>query len=192
LAAVEPDLERVRDALAAMITDGHRAADVIQRIRQLAMKSEPRKVPLNLNDIAHDVATLVRAELTRYDIALALDLAEDLPAVVADRVQLQQVVLNLAMNAVEAMATVTGRSRTLMIRSERHDDMVKIAVHDTGVGIPATDLDRVFDAFVTTKRGGMGMGLSISRSIIEAHGGRLWAAPNEPHGAIFQFSLPAA
>ena len=193
LAAAEPELERVRETLAAIATDGHRAADVIQHIRQLATKTEPRKARLDVNDVVRDVAALVRAEVARYEIALTLDLAPALPAVVGDRVQLQQVVLNLVMNAIEAMASVTARPRKLVIQSERDDeDMVRVAVHDTGVGIAGSDVDRVFGAFFTTKPGGMGMGLSISRSIIEAHGGRLWAAPNEPHGAIFQFALPVA
>jgi PAS domain S-box-containing protein len=193
LAAAEPELGRVRETLAAIATDGHRAADVIQRIRQLATKTEPRKARLDVNDVVRDVVALVRAEVARYEITLTLDAASPLPPVVGDRIQLQQVVLNLVMNAIEAMAPVTDRPRKLVIRSERHDDdVVRVAVHDTGVGIRASDLDRVFSAFFTTKPSGMGMGLSISRSIIEAHGGRLWAAPNEPHGAIFQFSLPVA
>jgi PAS domain S-box-containing protein len=192
LAAAEPELERVRETLAAIATDGHRAADVIQRIRQLATKTEPRKARLDVNDVVREVVALVRAEVARYEITLTLDAAAALPSVVGDRVQLQQVVLNLVMNAIEAMAPVTDRPRTLVIRSERHDDVARVAVHDTGVGIRASDVDRVFSAFFTTKPSGMGMGLSISRSIIEAHGGRLWAAANEPHGAIFQFSLPVA
>ena len=193
LATAEPELERVRETLVAIATDGHRAADVIQRIRQLATKTEPRKTPLDVNDIVRDVVALVRAEVARYEITLTLEAASSLPSVVGDRIQLQQVVLNLVMNAIEAMAPVTDRARTLLIRSERHDDDgVRVAVHDTGIGIRASDLDLVFNAFFTTKPSGMGMGLSISRSMIEAHGGRLWAAPNEPHGAIFQFSLPVA
>jgi PAS domain S-box-containing protein len=192
LAAAEPELGRVRETLAAIATDGHRAADVIQRIRQLATKTEPRKARLDVNDVVRDVVALVRTEVARYEITLTLD-AAPLPSVVGDGVQLQQVVLNLVMNAIEAMAPVTDRPRKLVIRSERYDDdVVRVAVHDTGVGIRASDLDRVFSAFFTTKPSGMGMGLSISHSIIEAHGGRLWAAPNEPHGAIFQFSLPVA
>jgi PAS domain S-box-containing protein len=193
LAAAKPELERVRETLAAIATDGHRAADVIQRIRQLATKTEPRKARLNVDELVRDVVALVRAEVARYDVALTLESASPLPSVIGDRVQLQQVVLNLVMNAIEAMAPVTDRPRKLVIRSERHDDdVVRVAVHDTGVGIRASDLDRMFSAFFTTKPSGMGMGLSISRSIIEAHGGRLWAAPSEPHGAIFQFSLPVA
>ncbi|PYN59469.1 MAG: hypothetical protein DMD90_29265 [Candidatus Rokuibacteriota bacterium] len=122
-----------------------------------------------------------------------LDLASKLPPVLGDRIQLQQVLLNLVMNAVEAMGTVTGRPRRLIIRSEPDDDdHVSVAVQDTGIGIAANHLDHVFSAFFTTKPGGMGMGLSISRSIIEAHGGQLWTTPNRPHGAVFHFALPVA
>ena len=193
LAAAEPDLQRVREALAAIATDGHRAAVVIQRTRQLATRTEPCKARLDVNDVVRDVVALVRAEVARYEIALTQDLAPRLPAVVGDRVQLQQVVLNLVMNALEAMASVTGRPRKLLIRSERDDeDTVRVAVRDIGVGIAGSEVDKVFGAFYTTKPGGMGMGLSISRSIIQAHGGRLWAVPNAPYGAIFQFSLPVA
>jgi PAS domain S-box-containing protein len=191
LASVPPDLDRVRDALDAIVTDAHRAAEVIQRIRQLATKSLPRKDPLDVNGIVRDVDPLVRAELRRHEVALELDLAPGLPAILGDRVQLQQVLLNLMVNGIEAMATVTNRPRELLIRSALHEKaQVLMAVQDTGVGIDPNGVDRLFSAFFTTKLGGMGMGLSISRSIVEAHGGRLWATPNEPHGAIFQFSLP--
>ena len=128
--------------------------------------------------------------LRHHEISLVVELAPGLPAVLGDRVQLQQVVLNLVMNRIDAMAAVAGRSRELTIRTQRHDaDHVSVVVQDTGVGIAPEDVDRLFDAFFTTKPSGMGMGLSISRSIIEAHGGRLSAAANRPHGAIFQFSL---
>jgi PAS domain S-box-containing protein len=191
LAAPRPDLERVREALEAIATDGHRAAEVIRRIRQLATKSAPRKDPVNVNDVVRDVLSLVRAELRHHDVSLVLQLAPELPAVLGDRVQLQQVSLNLVMNAIEATASVTGRPRKLTIRSETHDrERVRLTVQDTGVGIAAKHRDELFSAFFTTKPGGMGMGLSISRSIVEAHGGQLWATPNEPHGAIFHFSLP--
>ena len=191
LAAPRPDLERVREALEAIATDGHRAAEVIQRIRQLATKSAPRKDPVNVNDVVRDVLPLARAELRHHDVSLVLQLAPELPAVLGDRVQLLQVSLNLVMNAIQAMASVTGRPRKLTIRSETHDrDRVRLAVQDTGVGIAAKHRDELFSAFFTTKPGGMGMGLSISRSIVEAHGGQLWTTPNEPHGAIFHFSLP--
>jgi signal transduction histidine kinase len=191
LAAARPDLDRVRDALGAIISEGHRAAEVIHRIRQLATKSAPRKGPVGVNDVVHEVLPLVRAELRHHDVSLLLQLAPELPPVHGDRVQLQQVILNLVMNAIEAMASVTNRPRTLRIQSKTNEHgHVELTVQDTGVGIATHHRDEVFSAFFTTKPGGMGMGLSISRSIIEAHGGRLWAAPNEPHGAIFHFSLP--
>jgi len=191
LAATPPDLDRVRDALDAIVTDGHRAADVIQRVRQLAKKSGPLNAEVDPNDVVRDVVPLLRAELRHHDVSLTLQLASDVAPVLADRVQLQQVILNLVMNAIEAMSSVTDRPRELVIRSERHDpDHIRVVVQDTGVGLAANLLEQMFSAFFSTKPGGMGMGLSISRSIVEAHGGRLWATPNEPHGAIFHFSLP--
>jgi len=193
LAATPPDLENVRGALDAIVRDGHRAGEVIQRIRQLARKGAPRQDPLDLNDVVRDVVPVVRAELLHQEVSLTVDLSWKLSPVVGDRIQLQQVLLNLVMNAIEAMGSVADRRRELLIRSEPHaDDQIKVAVQDTGIGIAASHLDHVFSAFFTTKPGGMGMGLSISRSIIEAHGGQLWVTPNRPHGAIFQFALPAA
>jgi len=191
LAVPRPDLERVREALEAIAIDGHRAAEVIQRIRQLATKSAPRKDAVNVNDVVRDVLPLAGAELRHHDVSLVLQLAPELPAVLGDRVQLLQVSLNLVMNAIQAMAPVTDRPRRLTIRSETHDqDRVRLTVQDTGVGIAAKHRDELFSAFFTTKPGGMGMGLSISRSIVEAHGGQLWTTPNEPHGANFHLSLP--
>ena len=191
LAGTNPRLDMVHGALAAIVRDGHRAADVIQRIRQLAAKTASPKAAVDLNDIVREVIPFVRASLLRHEVSLAMELAAELPRVLGDRVQLQQVILNLVMNGTEAMAGVEDRPRELMIRSQPHDgEHVTLAVHDTGVGIDPNHLDRLFNAFFTTKAGGMGMGLSISRSIVEAHGGRLWASPNEPHGAIFHFSLP--
>ncbi len=191
LAAAPPDLDRVRDALDAIVTDGHRAAEVIQRIRQLATKSAPRKDRLDVNGVVGDVEPLVRAELRRHEVALTLDLARGLPPVIGDRVQLQQVLLNLVMNGMEAMAAVTDRPRELLIRSRPHEeDQVLVAVQDMGVGIDPNDLDQLFNAFFTTKSAGMGIGLSICRSIVDAHGGRLWATPNAGYGATFHFALP--
>jgi len=192
LRAEPPDLDRVRDALDAIVTDGYRAAEVIQRVRQLATKTAPQNDRLDVNDLVRDVVPLVRSELSRYDVAFAAELASPLPPVLGDRIQLQQVMLNLVMNAIDAMAAVADRPRELVIRSQPDRAHVEIAVHDTGVGIDPDHLDRLFDAFFTTKRDGLGMGLSISRSIVEAHSGRLWATPNEPHGAIFHVSLPCA
>ena len=191
LAGTNPRLDMVHEALAAIVRDGHRAADVIQRIRQLAVKTVSPKAAVDLNDVVREVFPLVRAALLRHEVSLAVELASELPRVLGDRVQLQQLILNLVMNGTEAMAGVEDRPRELTIRSQPHDgEHVTLAVHDTGVGIDPNHLDRLFDAFFTTKADGMGMGLSISRSIVEAHGGRLWVTPNEPHGAIFHFSLP--
>ena len=190
LAAAEPDLERLRETLDAIVKDGHRAGDVIQRIRQLATKTEPRKVRLDLNEVVRDVLPLIRAELRDHGVSLMVELAPGLRPVLGDRVQLQQVILNLVVNSIDAMAAIEERPRELTIRTQRHDaDHGTVAVHDTGVGIAPDDVDRLFSAFFIIKPGGMGMGLSISRSIIEAHGGRLWASANLPQGAIFQFWL---
>jgi PAS domain S-box-containing protein len=192
LAGAHPDLERVREAVEAIVTDGNRAADVIQRIRQLATKSPPEKARLDINGVIRDAVPLVRAELLRHQVALQLDLGPELPPVAGDRVQLQQVVINLVINAVEAMASLTDRPRQVVIRSAPHQPgYVTVSVQDTGIGIDPTTLDALFGAFFTTKPGGMGMGLSISRSIIEAHSGRLSATSNSDHGATFHFVLPA-
>jgi C4-dicarboxylate-specific signal transduction histidine kinase len=192
LAASDPDLEMLREALVDIVADGHRATDVIQRIRQLATKGEPQMIPLDLNDVIQQVVPLVRSEMNRHLVSLHVDLASALPPAVGDRVQLQQVIINLVMNGIEAMTTVEDRRRELVIRSRRLDEnLVVAAVQDAGVGLDPRHADRMFDAFFTTKPAGMGMGLSISRSIIEGHGGRLWATPNPTHGATFQFALPA-
>jgi len=190
LAAADPDLDMVRDALAAIVKDGHRAGDVIQRIRQLATKAEPHRTRLDVNDVIRDVVPLVRSEVLSHQVSLQVDLAPVSPLVLGDRVQLQQVIINLVLNGVEAMAAVGDRPRELVIRSRPHEDEVLVAVQDVGVGIDPNTVDRLFTAFFTTKPDGMGMGLSISRSIIEAHGGRLWATPNPDHGATFHFALP--
>jgi PAS domain S-box-containing protein len=191
LARTNPDLDMVREALGTIVADGHRAADVVQRIRQLATKTEPQKASLDINDVIHEVVALVRHEVLRHQASLQLALASTIPPALGDRVQIQQVIINLVMNGVEAMAAVDDRPRELMIRSAPHDgDRVVVAVQDVGVGLDPRQVDRLFTAFFTTKPGGMGMGLSISRSIIEGHGGRLWATPNPTHGATFQFVLP--
>ena len=190
LAANTPDLDRVQEALEAIVKDGHRAADVIQRIRGLATKAGPQKARLDVNELIRDVVPLIGPEVRSHEVALRLDLAPALPLVVADRVQLQQVLINFVMNGIEAMESV-DRRRELVIRSRRHEaDYVVVAVQDAGVGIDSSKMDELFTAFFTTKPGGMGMGLSISRSIIEAHSGRIWATPNPEHGATFQFALP--
>lgn len=183
--------ERVRDALTDIVTDGHRAAEVIQRVRQFVTKSDPKKGDLDLNEVIHDVVTLLRGELQAQRVEFALSLDRVLPLVLADRMQLQQVIINLVINGVESMAGIADRPRELIIRSEACGDRVAVAIQDSGVGVDMRHIDHVFDAFFTTKPRGMGMGLSISRSIIEGHGGQLWARPNADYGATFQFALPA-
>jgi PAS domain S-box-containing protein len=191
LAASPPDLGSVREALDAIVKDGHRASEVIQRIRQLATKTSPQKARLDMNDVVRDIVPLIGTEMRSHEVSVRIDLAPALPPVLADRVQLQQVLINLVMNGIEAMASIEGRSRELVIRSQPgDDDHVVVAVQDAGVGFDAQKTDQLFSAFYTTKPDGMGMGLSISQSIIEAHGGRLWATPNPDHGATFHFALP--
>jgi PAS domain S-box-containing protein len=191
LAAADPNLEMVREALAAVVNDGHRAGDVIQRIRQLATKTDPQRARMAINDVIRDILPLVRTEVRSHDVSLRLDLAPALPPVLGDRVQLQQVLINLVMNGIEAMASVADRPRELVIRSAPHEGgQVLVAVEDAGVGIDPNSVNQLFSAFFSTKPAGMGMGLSISRSIVEAHGGRLWATPNPTHGATFHFALP--
>ena len=190
LATPNPDIGMVGEAVADIVSDAHRAGAVIHRIRQLATKSDPEMRRLNVNDVIEDVVTLVRSEVQTHRASLRTALSSALPSAIGDRVQLQQVIINLVMNGVEAMATVNDRPRELMIRSNAQNGHVLVTVEDTGVGLDPRHVDHLFDAFFTTKPAGMGMGLSISRSIIEGHGGRLWATPNPTHGATFQFALP--
>ena len=191
LATPNPPLDVVREALDAIVADGHRAGDVIQRIRQLATKTDPQREAVAINDLIGDMLPLLRPEVHRHDVSLRLDLAPNLRPVHGDRVQLQQVLINLVMNGMEAMTTISDRPREMIIRSRPHDTGVLVAVEDAGVGLDETSMTRLFDAFFTTKPGGLGMGLSISRSMIEAHGGRLWATTNTKHGATFHFTVPA-
>jgi signal transduction histidine kinase len=164
---------------------------VIRRVRALANKAQIEKVPLDVNDVVKEVIALVQRELTSHRVSLLTELAPALPIILGDRVQLQQVIINLVINGIEAMQSVTDRPRELVIRSGQDDTrQVLVSVADCGVGITAENADRLFNAFFTTKSSGMGMGLSICRSIMEAHGGRLWATANVPHGATFQFTLP--
>jgi PAS domain S-box-containing protein len=187
-----PDLGEARGAVQRIITDGARAAEVIRRVRALLHKTDVEKVPIDINSVVDEVLALVQRELFRHRVPLRKELAPSLPMVLADRVQLQQVIINLVMNGVEAMQLVSDRPRELWIAS-RQDDAhhVLVAVKDSGVGITAENEARLFTAFFTTKSSGMGIGLSICRSIIEAHGGRLWASRNVGPGATFQFTLPA-
>jgi PAS domain S-box-containing protein len=186
-----PDLDAARRSVEWIIDDSNRASEVIRQVRALANKTEIEKVALNVNDLVGEVIALVQRELTSHRISLRMGLAPALPMILGDRVQLQQVIINLVMNGIEAMQSVTDRPRELAIRSRQDEtQQVLVSVTDCGVGIPAENADRLFSPFFTTKSGGMGMGLSICRSIMEAHGGRLWAAANDRHGATFHFTLP--
>jgi PAS domain S-box-containing protein len=187
-----PNLDEARRAVEWILKEGNRAAEVIRRIRALAKNAEPRKEPLDINSIIDEVLALVQHELAAREVRWRLDLAPVLPTVLADRVQLQQVIINLVMNGVEAMQPVQNRPHELVIRSGRDGaQRVVVDVVDTGVGISADNAGRLFNAFFTTKSGGMGIGLSICRSIIEAHGGRLSAANNAGPGASVRFTLPS-
>jgi PAS domain S-box-containing protein len=191
LAANPPDLEEARHALEFILRDGHRAAGVIARIRALVEKVPPRRERLDINAAILEVIALSNPELQRNQVELRSRLASGLPPVPADRIQLQQVILNLIVNASEAMSEAGNFPRELVVASGAIDaNEVFIEVRDSGPGFGVADPRRIFDSFYTTKSEGMGMGLSISRSIVEAHGGRLWASPNQPHGAVFRFTLP--
>ena len=190
LAGDSPNLAEAREAAQDIIREGNRAGEVITRIRAFLRKTETEKAPIDINQTIRDVVILVRNDAEGKGVALHMELAANLPAVLGDRVQLQQVILNLVMNGVEAMTAVTDRERELRIRSRQHQsNKVLITVQDSGVGIDPENLEKIFDAFYTTKSQGMGMGLAISRSIVEDHGGRLWAEPNDGPGTTFQFTF---
>jgi PAS domain S-box-containing protein len=191
LAAQPPNLEEARNAFDLIIKAGNQAGEVTGRIRALVKKLPARKADLDINETILDTIALTRSETQRHSISLQTELANGLPRIWGDRVQLQQVILNLIMNAIEAMSDAPKGSRDLLISAVKdQSDGVLVAVRDSGPGLNPESLERLFDSFYTTKASGMGMGLSICRSIIEAHGGRLWAAPNVPRGASFHFSLP--
>ena len=191
LAAASPKLENARQSLGRIVSDSKRAGDIISRIRDLARNASVGKEALEINDVVLEVIALTRNEISARGVRVRTQLTEGLPSVGGDRVQLQQVILNLIMNAIEAMSELAEESRELSISSvSTGADGVLIAVSDSGPGLPQADRDRLFDAFYTTKASGLGMGLSICRSIVDAHGGRLWATPNEPHGATFCMMLP--
>ena len=186
-----PDLKEVHRALESIVNDGNRAGEVIQRVRALVNKAPDQKMLLDINEVVNDVTSLLQHELSSQQMSLRIELAPGLELVLGDRVQLQQVILNLVINGIEAMQPVTNRPRELLIRTHQEQaGQILVTVRDCGVGLAAESADRLFEAFFTTKSGGMGMGLSICRSIVESHGGRLSACCNVGAGATFQFSLP--
>jgi C4-dicarboxylate-specific signal transduction histidine kinase len=190
LAGDIPNLEEAREAAMRVVKDNRRAAEIISRVRLLFKKSAPERDLVDVNEVIREMIVLLRNELAQHSISIRTDFAADCPQVMADRVQLQQVLMNLIMNGIDAMKDVEG-TRELTIQSERAEkEQLLVSVSDTGVGLPPQQTDQIFNAFFTTKLDGTGMGLRISRSIVESHGGRLWAAANSPHGATFCFTLP--
>jgi PAS domain S-box-containing protein len=191
LTAEPPNFREVDDALSLIVREGNRAGEVVGRIRALIKKAPPRKDAVAINDAILEAVALTRTEAADNNVSVRTQLAEGLPHVQGDRVQLQQVLINLIINAIEAMRDVGEEERELLISTRHEPDGVSVEVQDSGPGFAPADLDRVFEAFYTTKSDGLGLGLSICRSIIEAHNGRLWASPNVPRGAIFRFTAPA-
>jgi signal transduction histidine kinase len=185
-----PNLVEAKEAIQAIIRDGNRAADVISRMRALFKKASPTKEPLNINEAVEEVVVLTRGEARRNKVMLQVELSPNLASVMADRVQVQQVLMNLILNGIQAMSVVEDRERVLVVRTQRGEgDQIRVTVQDCGIGIDPENFEQIFEAFHTTKPGGMGMGLSISRSIVESHGGRLWMTPNDGPGVTFQFTL---
>ena len=191
LASAAPDMEEIREALGDMVRDGKRAGEVIARIRALTRRAEMPSEKLDMNETIIEVLALVGDETKKRQVAVKTQFANDLSPVSGDRVQLQQVVLNVVMNAMEAMSGVDQSRREIVITTQNTGaDEVVVSVQDSGMGLDPNAAMKVFEPFYTTKSGGMGMGLSISRSIIQSHGGRLWATSNEGSGATFHFTLP--
>jgi signal transduction histidine kinase len=188
----KPQLDRARANIAAMISSALRTSGIIRQLRALSTKAGVRREELKLNEVIEEVVQLIEPEVVRNNVSLRLDFASDLSPVLGDRVQLQQVIINLLINGIQAMTSVSERPRGLLIRSQQSDvNQVVVVVQDNGTGIEPHHFDRLFNAFFTTKSGGMGIGLSICRSIIEAHGGLIWASGNNGPGAAFYFALPA-
>jgi C4-dicarboxylate-specific signal transduction histidine kinase len=188
-----PDLGEVRTSLEDIVSQGHRASEVIGNVRAMFNKGKEARAPLDINDLVHEVLRFVRIELQTQDITVQTGLTPQLPLVLGNKGQLQQVILNLVRNAADAMNAVPDRARVLRVNSAVHDpDSVLLSVEDSGTGIDPKDIERIFESFFTTKSGGMGMGLSICRSIIEAHKGRLWASAGIDRGSVLNVQLPAA
>ncbi len=185
-----PDVPNARAGVAAMLDSARRAGKIIDRLRALSRKSPPEKVELALNTVISDVIPLVQLEANSRQVCLQLDLACPSPRVVGDRIQLQQVVINLLLNGIQAMASTHGRARELLIGSRQELNEAVVTVQDTGAGFAPLTMDRVFEPFFTTRDDGVGIGLSVCRMIIEAHDGRIWASCNRGHGATFHFALP--
>jgi C4-dicarboxylate-specific signal transduction histidine kinase len=185
-----PDVEEARAAAMRIVKDGTRAAEIIKRIRLLFKKGTSERELVDINEVIREMIVLLRGEAMRYSVLVRTELQPDAPGVMGDRVQLQQVLMNLMLNGFDAMKDADG-TRELAIQSQRAEtDHVLVSVNDTGAGLPLQQADQLFNAFFTTKPHGTGLGLSISRSIVESHGGRLWAANNSPRGASFHFTLP--
>jgi C4-dicarboxylate-specific signal transduction histidine kinase len=192
LSKTPPDINEALAGLRSVVLDAHRASEIIAGIRAILNRGPAEKVPLNSNEVIREAISLIQSELQNWQVSLQTRLMEGLPQVAADKAQLQQVILNLFANAVDAMSAVSDRTRVLHVRSEPHrSDGVLITVEDSGSGIAPKDIDRIFEPFFTTKSHGMGMGLSICRSVVEAHGGRLTVTTRQPHGTAFRIVLPA-
>jgi C4-dicarboxylate-specific signal transduction histidine kinase len=192
LRRASPDLAEASDAVERMISEGARASEIIARTRRMAIKDVGERIPLSLDETVEEAIAIIRRQLLDFGADLKLDLAGDLPVIVADRVQLQQVVINLAVNAAQAMAEHASEARRIHVRSFAADERVVLEVTDTGPGFSAETAGQLFNAFYTTKSTGMGIGLSVSKTIIEAHGGAITARPRQNGGACFRIELPAA
>jgi PAS domain S-box-containing protein len=190
LASDTPNLEEARAAARRIVKDGRRAGEIISRIRLLFKKGASDRELVDINEVVREMIVLLRSETVRYNISVRTELDADLPCVMADRVQLQQVTMNLMINAIEAMKEVNGTRELIIHSCHGEDEQLVVSITDTGIGLPQQHTDQIFNAFFTTKPHGTGMGLRISRSIVESHGGRLWALDNSPRGASFHFTLP--
>jgi C4-dicarboxylate-specific signal transduction histidine kinase len=191
LAAEPPKVSGAQQTTQRIVRDVNRAADIVKRLRALFVKRDATREAVDLNDASREVVALFSSDLQRKQVVVNSEFAEELPGVTGDRVQLQQVILNLLMNAADAMRSIEGRPRQVMIRTEREDtNRVRLTVRDAGIGLEPQVAERLFEAFFTTKTEGMGIGLSISRTIIDNHGGRIWAEPNDGPGVTFAFSIP--
>ena len=190
LARDQPDVEEARQAASRVVRDATRASDIVNRIRSLFQKGTPQRELVDVNEVIREMVVLLRSEATRYSMSLRTQLEADIPRVMGDRVQLQQVLMNLMINSIDAMRDVDG-TRELDVKSQRGENgELVVSVSDTGLGLPVQQADQIFNAFFTTKPHGTGMGLRISRSIVESHGGRLWVTENPPRGASFHLTLP--